>query len=230
MERIGFYVNKKMHYVTVVRTKNKNMYLKVKGDEIVVSAPKFTLKSSITKFVEEHIEKFVNYVESKKQLELLSLKENYVYIRGKKLNIVSLTGFVKPSAKVIGSNIYVNTKIGSDEEVSKTIKEYLKSELFDYITKKIKLFEKRMDLPEHTIRVVYKTSTWGTNLVGKHKLSFSSRLAHYREEITDYVIVHELAHTIEGNHQKPFWDLVEKYIPNYKELRKELKADQSLSE
>ena len=36
----------------------------------------------------------------------------------------------------------------------------------------------------------------------------------------DYVIVHELSHFIEANHSKDFWQVVEKYYPNYKEVRK----------
>ena len=36
------------------------------------------------------------------------------------------------------------------------------------------------------------------------------------KELIDYVIIHELAHTIEKNHSKKFWYIVQKNIPNYK--------------
>jgi len=39
----------------------------------------------------------------------------------------------------------------------------------------------------------------------------------------DYVVVHELCHLKEMNHSKKFWDEVEKIIPDYKELRKNIK-------
>ena len=44
-----------------------------------------------------------------------------------------------------------------------------------------------------------------------------------RLECLDYVIVHELAHLIEPNHSKNFWNIVSKYCSHYKELRKELR-------
>ena len=40
----------------------------------------------------------------------------------------------------------------------------------------------------------------------------------------DYVIVHELSHFIHFNHSKSFWLLVNKYVPNYKEIRKEMRT------
>lgn len=50
----------------------------------------------------------------------------------------------------------------------------------------------------------------------KNSLCFSCLLMRYPKEAIDYVIIHELCHTIHRNHQKPFWDLVQKYMPDYK--------------
>ena len=38
----------------------------------------------------------------------------------------------------------------------------------------------------------------------------------------DYVVVHELCHLVYMDHSKEFWALVEKYIPNCKEIRRRL--------
>jgi hypothetical protein len=37
-----------------------------------------------------------------------------------------------------------------------------------------------------------------------------------------YLVVHELAHILEASHSKKFWDLVERYEPNYKQIGKQL--------
>ena len=39
----------------------------------------------------------------------------------------------------------------------------------------------------------------------------------------DYVILHELAHTIEMNHSDDFWNIVEGWVPNYKNIKEYLK-------
>ena len=45
----------------------------------------------------------------------------------------------------------------------------------------------------------------------------------YDYDVIDYVIIHELCHTRVKNHSGAFWLEVEKYCPNYRELRKKLK-------
>ena len=42
-------------------------------------------------------------------------------------------------------------------------------------------------------------------------------------DVVDYVVIHELAHTVHHNHSKRFWGLVEKILPDYKNRRKHLK-------
>lgn len=46
------------------------------------------------------------------------------------------------------------------------------------------------------------------------------------QELFEYVMIHELAHLYEMNHSPAFWSKVEERLPNYKELRKELKKYQ----
>jgi len=37
-----------------------------------------------------------------------------------------------------------------------------------------------------------------------------------------YLVIHELAHVLEASHSKRFWDLVERFEPNYKAIGKQL--------
>ena len=43
------------------------------------------------------------------------------------------------------------------------------------------------------------------------------------EKIIDYVVVHELAHLIEMNHSKKFYEIIAKILPDYKYRKKLLK-------
>ena len=54
-------------------------------------------------------------------------------------------------------------------------------------------------------------------------MTLNSKLIEFDVSKIDYVIIHELCHIIHFNHSKEFWELVFKYCPNYKQIRKEMK-------
>ena len=63
---------------------------------------------------------------------------------------------------------------------------------------------------------------WGS-CSKKRNLNFSYKLVLLPNALSDYVIVHELCHLIAFNHSKKFWDLVAITIPNWQQLRKQLR-------
>ncbi|WP_100953717.1 M48 family metallopeptidase [Helicobacter pylori] len=56
-----------------------------------------------------------------------------------------------------------------------------------------------------------------------NRLSFALLLVCAQKEAIDYVIIHELAHTIHKNHSQNFWRCVKIFCPNYSALREHLK-------
>jgi predicted metal-dependent hydrolase len=80
-----------------------------------------------------------------------------------------------------------------------------------------------------SITITSAKTRWGS-CSGDNALRYTYRLLYCPKEIIDYVVVHELAHTVEHNHSKRFWQVVERYIPDWKERRKWLKAHGILME
>ena len=63
---------------------------------------------------------------------------------------------------------------------------------------------------------------WGS-CSNKKNINLNAKLLFMPEEIVNYVMIHELCHTIEMNHSKRFWSLEQDCDPDYKNNRKQLK-------
>ena len=65
---------------------------------------------------------------------------------------------------------------------------------------------------------------WGScNTVTKH-INLSLMLALRSDIELDYVILHELVHTVVPDHGKDFYAMMDRYMPGWKQIRKELRT------
>jgi len=67
-------------------------------------------------------------------------------------------------------------------------------------------------------------SRWGVCKMEEREIELSTKLLLAPQQVLDYVIIHELAHLIEPNHSKRFWNIVKSVDPNYKQKIKWLKV------
>ncbi len=223
MESMSFLLNNKVYKVSIKRAKRNNFkfYLIIKKGKLIASVPYFVTNKMIKEFIEEHIKDCVNYLENK--TSLFSIKEKFIFLRRKKYQLLISTGFKKNSYEISDNCVYLETKNNTKFEIEKIIKEILKAITLKYVFKKLSFFEQKMNLKKHDFSVSYRKSFWGKNYISKNKISFNSKLSHFKEEITDYIIIHELCHDKVPNHSKDFWKIVEKYKPNFEEMNEKLK-------
>ncbi|MES0491183.1 MAG: SprT family zinc-dependent metalloprotease [Leptospirales bacterium] len=64
-------------------------------------------------------------------------------------------------------------------------------------------------------------SRWGS-CSSQNNINLNIHLMRLENKLVDYVLIHELCHTIEKNHSKRFWDLLEKTLPGARALDKML--------
>jgi len=100
-----------------------------------------------------------------------------------------------------------------------------KNQAKGYFLQKCRHFAEQMGLNHGSVKVNSARTRWGScNRNGD--INFTYRLLFAPEELIDYVVVHELAHTKEMNHSERFWRIVEQTMPDYKARRKKLKEFQ----
>ena len=103
-------------------------------------------------------------------------------------------------------------------------REYLarKKEAFALVENKIDYFRGIYNLCPERISIRNQRTRWGS-CSRKGNLNFNYRIIHLPEKYQDYIVVHELCHLKEFNHSRNFWNLVAETIPDYREIRKQIR-------
>lgn len=99
---------------------------------------------------------------------------------------------------------------------------WLKKKAKQYIIERAIRFANLSGIRFNKISLRNQRTRWGS-CSRKGNLSFNVKLMRLEPALIDYVIIHEFCHLRVPNHSLKFWDVVEAYEPNYKELRKKLK-------
>lgn len=66
-------------------------------------------------------------------------------------------------------------------------------------------------------------SRWGSCKPSTGRICINTRLALYAPECLEYVVVHELCHLLERGHGPRFYELMDSFLPDWKERRAKLR-------
>jgi predicted metal-dependent hydrolase len=87
------------------------------------------------------------------------------------------------------------------------------------IMERLAIFAPLGEFEYKRVRITSAQTRWGSRGSGGG-LNFTWRLVMAPLSAIDYVVVHELAHLQVPGHQKEFWNLVSRFLPDYKVRRK----------
>jgi len=112
---------------------------------------------------------------------------------------------------------------GGPAHMARRLKDWLKAEALRDIETSVALHAGRLGVRHSGISMRGQSTRWGS-CSSAGRLNFNWRLILTPPFVLDYVGAHEVAHLLEMNHSKAFWDTVERTLPDMNRGRAWLKA------
>ncbi|MFC2130618.1 M48 family metallopeptidase [Bacteroidota bacterium] len=220
----------KVHFVRSTRAKRINVTVKPFAD-VKVSVPGvFTFKQA-----EKAIRQRTDWI-IKHQNKMIEREEQYTTFTDKTVfktkhhkvetyqtdrNDIS----VRVSKGIIKVQYPKNNKLASkglQKAIRKGIERALRKEARDYLPDRVKFLAEHYNIPYKKVFIKNLKTRWGS-CSRENNINLNIHLMRLPYKLIDYIILHELAHTIERNHSKHYWSLLDSYVDDAKAFERQLR-------
>lgn len=211
----------------LIRSRRKSLCLQVAHDaSLIIRAPQNMPIATIEEFIrKKHRWIIKKQATARKKISKATPKrftngENFTYLGGN----YPLTIVDKNYIPLSFERGFRLSKIFLSSAREVFIRWY-KNEARKKIEERLKHYSALTGLKYRAFRISNAKTRWGT-CTPEDNLTFSWRLIMAPQDVIDYVVVHEITHTIEKNHSKRFWKKLAEFFPRFKECRTWLKDNE----
>jgi len=125
-----------------------------------------------------------------------------------------------PSFSVDGTNITILAN--TDEEKRKQLKHFIHQVAKIELSYHLEKLSVNLGLPYNRVFIKSQKTRWGS-CSSKKNINLNRNLVFLDLTQVEYLIIHELCHTIHLNHSPRYWKLVSHHCPSYQAVDKSLK-------
>ena len=105
--------------------------------------------------------------------------------------------------------------------IRRAIVHVMRQEAKVYLPARLAELARQHGLKFNNVYVKHVKSRWGS-CSSVNNINLNIHLMRLPDHLADYVLLHELAHTVEKNHGPAFWQLLERICPGARKIDKEL--------
>lgn len=217
------------------RIRNLHLYVKPPRGDVMVTAPYYTSDAVIRSFVNSKADWIVRNV-AKFQNSPFTLDPQYVdgdllplwgeervlsVVEGTRNTVTVYHPDSNDQASEQKPVLVMTVRSDSDQEQRrKNMVEFYRKELKERTEILLPQWEAYTGLKCSTWTTRNMKTRWGTCNTATNKITLNVQLAQHPVVCLEYVILHELCHTVVPNHGPDFKALETKYMPDWREVRK----------
>ena len=212
---------------TLERKRVKNINLRIRGGEVIVSAAGFVPRGVIERFLLSRAEMILRAVER------TALCEERRWVGGERLFYLGRELALQPEAggknavAVEGDRLVVRVRDPADPaSVERAVSRWYREESERLCREACERLYPRFaprGVPRPEIRMRAMRSCWGNCRPGRAVVTFNALLSAAPPRCIEYVAAHELTHFLHADHSSAFYAALAEVIPDWKARRAELK-------
>lgn len=211
---------------TVNKAANTDMYITVQNGEVIVNAPWYFTQNRIQAAVMEkknwilkQMQQYnTEFLPGMKSVKILG--KNYdIIVEYKNIKMPELT--VEKNSEIIITLPTKYKKISNEEILKISIEkmyEQIANNEIDTIMEKARI---TLGIAPEEYKIQKMKNTLGKCTENK-TIIINPELMKYKREIVEYIIIHEFCHLKYKSHGKRFYEIIEKYVPEYTKYEKAL--------
>lgn len=206
-------------YFQIVTKPIKHVYFRVKNQVLFVSKNKRTQEQVIYNYIEANFDK----IYTKTSVKKIETQSNEMMIFGQKYHVNYQFG-LKFNYEIKNDRVTISALEDQDYDTLKRLV------LLDLLIQKTKELDRIIQpiIEKQGISLLPYKYKWLKSKFGSYhrinkEITLNIFLATIDSTFLMYVLLHEYAHVKVFNHQKPFYDLLDKMSPGHKAVQKALK-------
>ena len=202
----------------IIKSKRRTLSLSINENaELIVRAPNQISNKRIEEFIIEKskwINKNKNLMQSRIN-EMNDSDSDYLFLG----NIYPLIKVYENPNKIDFNGTEFITSIENQDKFKASLKSWYKIKFTEIAIPRLNYFSDKYNLKINQVRFKNQKTLWGS-CSSKNNINLNYLLVMAPMIVIDYVIIHELVHTVHKNHSENFWNAVEAIMPDYKKAKK----------
>lgn len=208
---------------SLLRSRRKTISIEITPQfNMIVRAPLRCSEKEIQDFIQRKqkwVEKVITQQSRRIVLQIPSLLEEGTKIPlfGQWLPIA----WSNQKEPVVGQNLVLPLK-WKGPNLQKKLIHWLKLQAEEYLTKRTKEWATQVNIPFQSVTITHAKKRLGS-CNHKKQIRYTWRIMMLPTSLSDYIILHELAHIKEHSHGKAFWTILKAWMPDLQERKNLLK-------
>ena len=218
---------------TVDKSFSRNLEISVVNGQVAISAPWYISNRKINQVIIDKknwiLQKLAEY-EEKNNIQKSLLERKNIKVFGENYNLkISYKLIRNPELDLCDKMIMINLPVKYRNVDNTRIINLILDKFYKNLSEKEveKIMEKyriNLKFAPNDYKIQKMDRCLGKFIEEKKVILINPEIVKYNKCILEYVILHEFCHLKYKTHGKNFYKIIEKYIPNYKEIENNIKG------